>query len=66
MTRPDTLGSLKASGYRSRSVKVELRENCIARLKTGEPLFPGIIGYQHTVEPQIVNALLSRHDFILL
>ncbi len=66
MTRPNTLGALKATGYRSRSVKVELRENCIARLKTSEPLFPGIIGYEHTVEPQIVNALLSRHDFILL
>ncbi len=66
MSRPSTLGELKASGYRSRSVKDELRANVIARLRSGAPLFPGIVGYEHTVEPQIVNALLSRHDFILL
>jgi len=66
MPRPQTLGELKAAGYRSRSVKDELRENVIARLRAGAPLFPGIIGYERTVEPQIVNAILSRHDFILL
>jgi len=66
MSRPRTLGELKASGYQSRSVKEELRANVITRLRSGEPLFPGIIGYEHTVEPQIVNALLSKHDFILL
>jgi len=66
MPRPQTLGELKAAGHRHRSVKDELRENVIARLRAREPLFPGIIGYEHTVEPQIVNALLSRHDFILL
>ena len=66
MPRPQTLGELKAAGYRHRSVKDELRANVIARLRAREPLFPGIIGYEHTVEPQIVNALLSRHDFILL
>jgi magnesium chelatase subunit I len=66
MTRPQTLGELKAAGYRHRSVKDELRANVIARLRAREPLFPGIVGYEHTVEPQIVNALLSRHDFILL
>uniref|UniRef100_A0A832I0P8 Magnesium chelatase n=1 Tax=Eiseniibacteriota bacterium TaxID=2212470 RepID=A0A832I0P8_UNCEI len=66
MTRPRTLGELKAAGYRPRSVKDELRANVIARLRAGGPLFPGIVGYEHTVEPQIVNALLSRHDFILL
>jgi magnesium chelatase subunit I len=66
MTRPRTLGELKASGYRSRSVKDELRANVIARLREGGKLFPGIVGFESTVEPQIVNALLSRHDFILL
>jgi magnesium chelatase subunit I len=66
MSRPSTLAALQASGYRSRSVKDELRENVIAHLRTGGPLFPGVMGYEHTVEPQIVNALLSRHDFILL
>jgi magnesium chelatase subunit I len=66
MSQPRTLGELKASGYRSRSVKDELRANVIARLRSGAPLFPGIVGYEHTVQPQIVNALLSRHDFILL
>jgi magnesium chelatase subunit I len=66
MPRPCTLGELKSTGYRARSVKDELRENMIARLRAGEPLFPGVVGYEHTVEPQIVNALLSRHDFILL
>ena len=66
MSRPRTLRELKATGYRQRSVKDELRDNVIARLRAGGPLFPGIIGYEHTVEPQIINALLSRHDFILL
>src|SRR5215470_6371144 len=66
MNRPRTLRELKAAGYRHRSVKDELRDNVIARLRAREPLFPGIIGYEYTVEPQIVNAILSRHDFILL
>jgi len=66
MSRPRTLGALKAAGYRPRSLKDEIRENLIALLRSGEKLFPSIIGYEHTVEPQIVNALLSRHDFILL
>ncbi|MFN8587324.1 MAG: sigma 54-interacting transcriptional regulator [Candidatus Eisenbacteria bacterium] len=66
MSRPRTLGELKAAGYRPRSVKDELRANVIARLRAGAALFPGIVGYENTVEPQIVNALLSKHDFILL
>jgi magnesium chelatase subunit I len=66
MTRPRTFGELKASGYHPRSVKDELRANVIARLRSGAPLFPNVVGYEHTVEPQIVNAILSRHDFILL
>ena len=49
-----------------RSVKNEVRDNLIAKLRSGEPLFPGIIGYDDTVIPQLVNAILSRHNFILL
>jgi magnesium chelatase subunit I len=64
--RPQTLKQLKATGYRPRSVKDEMRTNLIRMLREGETLFPGIVGYEHTVEPQIVNAVLSRHDFILL
>jgi magnesium chelatase subunit I len=66
MERPRTLGELKRSGWRSRSVKQELRANLIARLRSGEPVFPGIVGYDATVLPQIQNAILSGHDFILL
>ena len=66
MTRPRTLGELERSGYKARSVRDEMRANLIARLRSHQPLFPGIIGYERTVEPQIVNAILSRHDFILL
>ena len=66
MTRPRTLGELKALGYRSRSVKDELRANVIARLREGGKLFPGIVGYDDTVIPQLVNAILSRHNIILL
>ena len=65
-SRPRTLGELKATGHRPRSVKDEMRANVIDRLRSGERLFPGIVGYERTVEPQIVNAILSRHDFILL
>jgi len=61
-----TVGALRKSGYRSRSVKTELRENLIERLRAGGALFPGIIGYDDTVIPQIINAILSRHDMLLL
>ena len=64
--RPQTLGQLKAQGYRPRTVKEELRDNLIAKIKAGAELFPGIVGYDKTVVPQLENALLSRHDFILL
>ena len=66
MSRPATLGELKASGWRSRSVKDELRANLLRKLRAGEPVFPGVIGYDRTVVPAVQNALLSRHDFILL
>jgi len=61
-----TLGELRRSGYRSRPVKQEIRDNLVCKLRSGEALFPGIIGYDETVIPQLVNAVLSRHNFILL
>src|SRR6202140_3823388 len=66
-----TLGELRQSPFTaerlgSRRVKDELRENLMARLREGGPIFPGIVGYDDTVVPQIVNAILSRHNFILL
>jgi magnesium chelatase subunit I len=61
-----TLGELRASGYRPRSVKEELRANLVARLRDGEPLMPGILGYDDTVLPQIENAVLAGQDIILL
>ncbi|HTW64251.1 MAG TPA: hypothetical protein VME17_06525, partial [Bryobacteraceae bacterium] len=68
---PTTLGALKNSKFGERqqgerSVKSELRENLICKLQRGEDLFPGVVGYEDTVVPQIVNAVLSRHNFILL
>jgi len=65
-SRPRTVGELKASGYRSVPVKDEIRENLIRKLGSGEELFPGIVGYGDSVLPQLVNAVLARHDFILL
>jgi magnesium chelatase subunit I len=64
--RPTTVGELKARGYQPRRVKEEIRANLVRKLRSGEPLFPGIVGYEETVVPQIVNALLARHDFVLL
>ncbi len=64
--RPQTLGELKANGFVSRSVKDEMRANLIAKLQSGERLFPGILGYDESVVPQIVNAVLAKHNFILL
>ncbi len=64
--RPTTLGELKAAGFRHRTVREEIRENLIAKLKAKETIFPGILGYERTVVPALVNALLARHDIILL
>src|SRR5438876_9223552 len=61
-----TLGELRQSGRRSRPVKQEVRDNLVRKLQAGETLFPGIVGYEETVIPQLVNAILSRHNFILL
>jgi magnesium chelatase subunit I len=64
--RPTTLGALRESGYRTRPVKTEIRENLVARLRAGGPLFPGVVGYDDSVVPALVNALLARQNFILL
>lgn len=64
--KPATLGQLRETDYRYRSVKQELRENLVRRLKDGGEVFPGIRGYQHTVLPQIIHAVFSRHDMLFL
>jgi len=64
--RPRTLGELRESGYQSVSVKQELRRNLIRKLQRKEPLFPGILGYDETVIPQIQQAVLSQHDMLFL
>jgi magnesium chelatase subunit I len=64
--RPQTLRELKQSGYRHRPIKVELRDNLIQRLRSDQPLFPGLVGYDTTVIPQLINAILARHDMLLL
>lgn len=67
MTQAKTLGELKETGWKEVPVKDELRRNLITMLKGNEaPLFPGIIGYDKTVIPQVVAAILARHDFLLL
>ncbi|MBI3863927.1 MAG: magnesium chelatase [Planctomycetia bacterium] len=63
---PKTLAELQARGYRRQSVKAEMRNNLLQRLSSGGPLFPGIVGYDDTVIPQIENALLSQHDMLFL
>ncbi|HZV86429.1 MAG TPA: hypothetical protein VFF95_02705, partial [Candidatus Binatus sp.] len=69
--KPRTLGELKRipdfdARTISRSVKAEMRQNLLRMIEKNEPLFPGVHGYEDTVIPQIINALLSRHNFILL
>jgi magnesium chelatase subunit I len=69
--QPKNLGELRRSQWREeraadRSVRQEMRENLLQKMEKGEPLFPGLHGYDDTVVPQIVNAILSRHHFILL
>src|SRR5881296_19700 len=71
MSFPRTLGELRRSAFsqellRTRHVKDEMRDNLVIRLRQTGSIFPGIVGYDDTVIPQIVNAILSRHNFILL
>ena len=66
MSKAKTLGELKKSGYQSRSIKEELRENLIAKLKKKERVFKGILGFDDTVIPDLERAILSRHNVLLL
>jgi len=66
MERPQTIQQLRLTGYQPRTVKEEMRANLMAAMERKETLFPGIVGYDRTVIPQIENAILSGHDFILL
>jgi magnesium chelatase subunit I len=66
MTPIHTLGELRASGYKVRSVKDEMRANLLAKIALGESVFPGVHGYERTVIPALHNAILSKHDIILL
>jgi len=64
--KPQTLGELKKAGYRVCSVKTEMRRNLIAKIRKNEDFFPGIVGYEETVIPQLENAILSGQDVIFL
>ncbi len=64
--KPTTLGELRESGYLPRTVKEEMRKNLIEKMKRGDDVFPGIIGYEETVMPQIENAILSGQDIVFL
>ena len=65
-TVPATIAELRASGHVHETVKQEMRRNLLARLRSGEPLLPGIVGYDETVLPQLANAVISGHDVIML
>jgi magnesium chelatase subunit I len=69
MTRPDrpaTLGQLRDTGHTTRTVKQEIRANLLDRLRSGQPAFPGIVGFDDTVLPELESALLAGHDLVLL
>src|SRR6202163_4518388 len=61
-----TIAELRATGHVRETVKQEMRRNLLARLRSGEPLLAGIVGYDETVLPQLANAIISAHDVILL
>lgn len=65
-SKPKTIGALRESGYKSLSVKAEVRKNLIKKIENNEELFPGIIGFEDTVIPQLENAILAGQDIILL
>jgi len=64
--RPQTIGDLRAGGHKRETVKQEMRRNLLTRLRSGEPLLAGIVGYDDTVLPQLANAVISGHDVIML
>src|SRR5438270_13746209 len=65
-SEPRTIAELRATGHQRETVKQEMRRNLIARLRSGETLLPGIVGYEETVLPQLANAIISGHDVIML
>src|SRR6202049_424724 len=66
MSREHTIGELRASGYQLQTIKQEMRKNLIAKIKAGDELFPGVVGYDESVIPQVENAILSGQDLVLL
>src|SRR5277367_1510046 len=66
MVRPTTLAQLRDSGWVAKTVKHEIRDNFLRMLNAGEPLFPGILGYDNTVIPEINLALIAGHDMLFL
>ncbi len=66
MSQPRTIGALRASGYKLQTIKQELRKNLIAKMRAGDELFPGVVGYDDSVIPQVENAILSGQDLVLL
>src|SRR5579859_3992687 len=66
MSQPKTIGELRASGYQLQTIKQELRKNLIAKMRAGDELFPGVVGYDDSVIPQVENAILSGQDLVLL
>ena len=65
-SQPTTVGELRESGYKVLPVKQEVRRNLIARIREGQELFPGIVGFEDSVIPQLENAVLAGQDIILL
>ena len=63
---PRTVGELRSSGHREREVKQEIRENLLTALAEGDDVWPGILGFDETVLPQLERALIAGHDFVLL
>jgi len=63
---PDSVGALRAAGHEARTVKAEVRDNLVARLREGVDPFPGIVGFDETVRPDLERALLAGHDVVLL
>ena len=63
---PRTLGALRASGAEYRTVKAEIRHNLLTRMRSGEPRFPGVVGFDETVLPDLERALIAGHDIVLL
>ena len=66
MQQPKTLGELKAQGYQYKPIRTEMRLNMIRALRDKQNVFPGIVGYEETVVPQVINAVLAEHDLLLL